>query len=141
TVYLVIAQTLSAKQADALDHKQIALERMLNESKSQVDSESLQGTLLDFLSGHDDLSLLVRKDEKNGEALFDLVRHHKNTIKREFFAKLQKFDGMSQSVVVTLILDRSPDDLILRHLAWTLGIAAIASTLIVSISSVWLVKK
>ena len=141
TVYLVIAQTLSAKQADALEHKQIALERMLNESKSQVGSEALQGTLLDFLSGHDDLSLLVRKDEKNGEALFDLVRHHKNTIKREFFAKLQKFDGMSQSVVVTLILDRSPDDLILRHLAWTLGIAAIASTLIVSISSVWLVKK
>src|SRR5256885_9256075 len=31
--------------------------------------------------------------------------------------------------------------MILRHLAWTLGIAAIASTLIVSISSIWLVKK
>src|SRR3989475_217783 len=44
-------------------------------------------------------------------------------------------------MAVTLILDRGPDNMILRHLAWTLGIAAIASTLIVSISSIWLVKK
>lgn len=140
-VYLVISQTLYLKQTDALDHKQVALERLLNESKLHINTESLQSSLLDFLSGHDDLSLVVRKYGVNGEVLFELLRHRENTIEREFSVKVSSQDSSPQEIAVTLILDRGPDNMILRHLAWTLGIAAIASTLIVSISSIWLVKK
>ena len=39
------------------------------------------------------------------------------------------------------MLDRRPDDALLRQLAWILGLAAISSALLVSVSSALLVRR
>ena len=69
-------------------------------SKLHINTESLQSSLLDFLSGHDDLSLVVRKYGVNGEVLFELLRHRENTIEREFSVKVSSQDSSPQEIAV-----------------------------------------
>ncbi len=68
-VYLVISLTLSARQDDTLVKKRIAVQRLLKEGQEVHDIPGIKHLMSDFLAGHDDLSLVVRQE--NRAAVFE----------------------------------------------------------------------
>ncbi|WP_370682500.1 heavy metal sensor histidine kinase [Comamonas sp. GB3 AK4-5] len=140
-VYLAIALTLKDRQQDALDHKQEAIEHLLGESRGTHSPEALTHMLNDFLTGHDELSLRIAS--ASGDRVYELLRQPENadrSTSRRFAVEVPVADGGVRPMQAVLWLDQRPDDRLLRHLAWTLGLAAVAGALLVSLASTWLVR-
>lgn len=140
-VYLVISITLTDRQRDTLDHKQTAIEHLLQESRGMHSPEALTHMLNDFLTGHDELSL--RLVSTAGISAFELLRQSEDDDRvtaRRFAVNVPTAKESVQPMQALLLLDRRPDDRLLIRLAWTLGIAAVAGALLVSLASTWLVR-
>ncbi|QNP50183.1 heavy metal sensor histidine kinase [Diaphorobacter aerolatus] len=133
-VYLVFDTTLSARQREMLDQKQQALVHVLADDNVEHKDKSLDHMLTDFLAGHSDYA--IRIVDASGANLFDsripgLSREH--TLERTFPVKIAslKSDHMHDAVA-TLVMDRRPDDVLLRALGWTLFISMIAGSTLLS---------
>lgn len=140
-VYLVISITLKDRQTDTLNHKQTAIEHLLQESRGKHSPEALTHMLNDFLTGHDELSL--RLAPISGTKGFELLRQPEDderVVARRFTVNVTSSDGVVQPVQALLLLDRRPDDRLLDRLAWTLGLAAVSGALLVSLASTWLIR-
>lgn len=140
-VYLVISITLTERQIDTLDHKQTAIEHLLQESRGKHSPEALTHMLNDFLTGHDELSL--RLVPASGSSAFELLRQSEDDERvtaRRFSVDVPTADGVVQPMQALLLLDRRPDDRLLSRLAWTLGLAAVTGALLVSLASTWLIR-
>lgn len=141
-VYLVIALTLASRQREALDHKQTSIEHLLREGRDMHAPAALTHMLNDFLTGHEELSLRIAP-EGGGAALYELLRQPVDDARstaRRFAVQVPVAEGGVQSMQALLLLDRRPDDRLLRHLAWTLALAAVAGALLVSWAGTWLVR-
>lgn len=140
-VYLVISMTLTDRQRDTLNHKQTAIEHLLQESRDVHSPDGLTHMLSDFLAGHDELSL--RLEPATGSSAFELLRQPENDERvtaRRFSVVVPTANDGGQRMKALLLLDRRPDDRLLNRLAWTLGLAAVAGALLVSLASTWLVR-
>ena len=143
-VYWGSLLTVMQRQQENLDHKQAALQHLLQEGRASHTPEVMTHMLSDFLTGHDELSLRITKD--TGQRIFEQLRQPVNDLRsehRSFNIDLPSPQaGQSrQTVQVLLMLDRRPDDALLRRLAWILGLAAVGSALLVSITSAFLVRR
>ena len=143
-VYWGSLLTVMQRQQENLDHKQAALLHLLQEGRASHTPEVMTHMLSDFLTGHDELSLRITKD--TGQQIFEQLRQPVNDLRsehRSFTMELPSSQaGQSrQTVQVLLMLDRRPDDALLRQLAWILGLAAVGSALLVSITSAFLVRR
>ncbi|MGQ3051935.1 MAG: heavy metal sensor histidine kinase [Roseateles sp.] len=139
-VYLVISLTLASRQDDTLVQKRATVQRLLNEGREVHDIPGIKHLLSDFLSGHDDLSLVVK--QQDGTTVFD-----KNDRNRpEAMTKRQAFevrlpDELGGAGRAELIYDISKDESLLNRLWWTLLTAAIVGTFAVSATGFVLVKR
>lgn len=147
-VYWGSLVTLAQRQQDNLDHKQAALQHLLQEGRASHTPSVMMHMLGDFLTGHDELSL--RMTDAHGKLLFEKLRQPLNdsrSERRSFTVQLPlpasptSAQQPTSTAQVLLMLDRRPDDALLRQLAWILGLAAIASSLLVSLLSAWLVRR
>ncbi|GAB2461752.1 heavy metal sensor histidine kinase [Comamonas humi] len=139
-VYVVIALALSLRQQEALDHKQQAVQHLLAEGRAVHGAPELAHMLDDFLTGHDELSLRIL--DAQGNPVYEHPRHGAGADARPLHRRFAVLlPGSGQPVQADLQLDRSDDNALLRHLAWTLGLAAVIGTLLVSLAGIWLVHR
>ncbi|MEG0974546.1 MAG: heavy metal sensor histidine kinase [Comamonas sp.] len=133
-VYLVFDTTLSERQKEMLDQKQQALIHVLADDNIEHKDKSLEHMLMDFLAGHADYS--IRIVSNSGTELFDsrlpnLRSVH--TLQRTFSVKISSLSsGHGHDAMATLVMDRRPDDALLRALGWTLFLSMIAGSLLLS---------
>lgn len=118
-VYLVIAFTLASRQDEALQQKQVAVQRLLNEARELHDIPGIKHLLSDFLAGHDDLSLVVRQGDRILVFEKDPADRQEAMSKRVAFeVKLpDELGGVGQA---ELIQDTRRDEALLSRLLWTL---------------------
>jgi two-component system heavy metal sensor histidine kinase CusS len=142
-VYLVFDTTLSARQEEMLDQKQQALAHVLGDDDVEHRDKSLAHVLTDFLAGHADYA--IRIVDSQGATLFDsrvpgLGAEH--TLQRTFAVTIQsRTTDHAQAATATLVMDRRPDDALLRALAWALFISMIAGSLLLSLFGGLLVRR
>ncbi|WP_027016202.1 heavy metal sensor histidine kinase [Comamonas composti] len=137
-VYLVLSLTLDQRQQETLNHKQQTVEHLLAEGNAIHEASALVHLLDDFLTGHDELSLRIL--DARGQLLYERLQprfQRARALRREFPVLLP---GSPQTARAELLLDRSADDELLTHLAWTLGLAAVIGSLLVSVAGIWLVR-
>ena len=141
-VYLVFDTTLSARQKDMLDQKQQALIHVLMDDNIEHRDKSLEHVLTDFLAGHADYS--IRIVNTSGNVLFDSRipdLEEKHTLQRSFAVKISSYrSDQVHDATATLVMDRRPDDALLRALAWTLFVSMIAGSLLLSLFGGLLVR-
>ncbi|MDH1701559.1 heavy metal sensor histidine kinase [Comamonas terrigena] len=142
-VYLVFDTTLSARQEEMLGQKQQALVHVLGDDDVEHRDKSLAHVLTDFLAGHADYA--IRIVDSQGATLFDsrvpgLGAEH--TLQRTFAVTIQsRTTDHAQAATATLVMDRRPDDALLRALAWALFISMIAGSLLLSLFGGLLVRR
>ena len=143
-VYWGSVLVVMQRQQDNLRHKQAALQHLLQEGRASHTPDVMVHMLGDFLAGHDELSLRLTSD--SGQLLFEQLRQpvdDARSERRSFALELPSSQAGQprQTVQALLMLDKRPDDALLRQLAWILGLAAVASALLVSVSSILLVRR
>lgn len=148
SVYVVIAMTLAQRQETTLAEKRQTLAELLQEPRIAQNSAAREQTLNDFLAGHGELSLHIVDAE--GGTLY--LRQGTGGTATAAAAKPTRVTGAQRSLSfelpglplgarTTLSLDPRPDTALLRRLAWTLALAALAGAGVVSACSVWLVRR
>lgn len=134
---------LLQRQQDNLAHKQSALQHLLQEGRAAHTPGVMMHMLSDFLTGHDELSLRITSH--SGQLLFEKLHQpvdDRRSESRSFTVNLPPIGQQpTQTLQVLLMQDRRPDDALLRQLAWILAMAAISSSLLVSLTSAWLVRR
>lgn len=135
---------LAQRQQESLEQKQLTVTHLLQQTRANHSASSMQHMLSDFLTGHEDMS--IRVSYASGALLFEKLHQPLNDVhstQRSFSVELpaQADNQGGQLVQVLLMLDRRPDDALLRQLAWILGLAAVSGALLVSLFSAWLVRR
>ncbi|WP_043003974.1 heavy metal sensor histidine kinase [Comamonas testosteroni] len=135
---------LAQRQQESLEQKQVTVTHLLQQARANRSASSMQHMLSDFLTGHEDMS--IRVSHADGTLLFEKLHQPLDDVhsaRRSFSVMLPAHvDQQAQQVVqVLLMLDRRPDDALLRQLAWILGLAAVSGALLVSMFSAWLVRR
>jgi len=135
---------LAQRQQESLEQKQVTVTHLLQQARANRSASSMQHMLSDFLTGHEDMS--IRVSYADGTLLFEKLHQPLDDVhsaRRSFSVVLPAHvDQQAQQVVqVLLMLDRRPDDALLRQLAWILGLAAVSGALLVSMFSAWLVRR
>lgn len=139
-VYLVISLTLSARQDDTLVKKRIAVQRLLKEGQEVHDIPGIKHLMSDFLAGHDDLSLVVRQENRAAVFEKDDPKRPDSMSKRLSFP-VQLPTELGGAGQAELIYDVSKDESLLSRLWWTLLTASILGTFAVSATGFVLVKR
>jgi two-component system heavy metal sensor histidine kinase CusS len=135
---------LAQRQQESLEQKQVTVTHLLQQARANRSASSMQHMLSDFLTGHEDMS--IRVSYASGALLFEKLHQPLDDVhsaRRSFSVVLPAHvDQQEQQLVqVLLMLDRRPDDALLRQLAWILGLAAVSGALLVSLFSAWLVRR
>lgn len=143
-VYWGSLLAITHRQQDSLDHKQAAVQHLLQEGRAAHTPGVMMHMLGDFLAGHDELSMRI--SDSSGALLFEKLRQPLNdprSERRSFALKLPATaeHPETQTVQVLLMLDKRPDDTLLHQLSWILGLAAVIGALLVSLISAWLVRR
>lgn len=139
-VYLVISLTLASRQDDTLVQKRATVQRLLNEGREVHDIPGIKHLLSDFLSGHDDLSLVVK--QQDGTTVFDKNdRNRLEAMTKRLAFEVRLPDELGGVGRAELIYDISQDESLLNRLWWTLLTAAIVGTFAVSATGFVLVKR
>ena len=142
-VYLVFDTTLAARQKEMLVQKQQALIHVLSDVSEEHRNKSLDHMLSDFLAGHDDYS--IRIVGAGGAVLYDSLKFapgERHTLERTFDVVLAfPSSGEPMAAKATLIMDRRPDDALLRALAWTLLASMVAGALVLSLAGMFLIRR
>ena len=135
---------LAQRQQESLVQKQATVTHLLQQGRDSHSASAMQHMLSDFLTGHEDLS--IRVTQAAGQPFFEKLNQPLNdshSTSRSFSVELpaSSAEQTPQTLQVLLMLDRRPDDALLRQLAWILGVAAVSSSLLVSLTSAWLVRR
>ena len=124
---------VAQRQQESLEQKQVTVTHLLQQARANRSASSMQHMLSDFLTGHEDMS--IRVSYADGTLLFEKLHQPLDDLhsaRRSFSVVLPAHvDQQEQQVVqVLLMLDRRPDDALLRQLAWILALAAVSSSLL-----------
>lgn len=139
-VYLVTAAGFAARQDDALRQKEGILRHLLSSGDGHP-ATAAQGThpLDDFLAGHDNFRLQVSAPD--GRRVYPLEPGGKplGAWREMRFDVASAAEPSTARLQVQLRMDVQPDNALLRRLALTLALAALAGTVVVSLGGFWLV--
>lgn len=143
-VYWGSLLALTLRQQESLEQKQATVMHLLQQGRDSHSSSAMQHMLSDFLTGHEDMS--IRVTQQDNQLFFEKLNRpldDRHSTRRSFSVELpaSAVDQTPQTLQVLLLLDRRPDDALLRQLAWILGLAAVSSSLLVSLTSAWLVRR
>ena len=143
-VYWTIAVKLATRQQESLTHKQATVQQLLIEGRQVHSRDALVHMLGDFLAGHEELSLRVI--DGKGRLLFENLRQPLSdgrSQRRDFSVNFPPTTALPSAppLQVSMLLDKRDDEALLRHLAWTLGLAAVLGSLLVSMAGTWMVRK
>nr|WP_245643204.1 ATP-binding protein [Roseateles chitosanitabidus] len=130
-VYLVIFLTLDQRQDETLAQKREAVTHLLTEQRGAHDLAAVRHLLTDFLAGHDELTLRVA--DREGQVLLTPIRPMPAGAR----AKQLRFDvalpaELGGRGTAVLVFDKRRDDALLARLGWTLILAAIGGTVVLS---------
>lgn len=141
SVYVVIAMTLAQRQETTLAEKRETLAALLAQPRIAQNPAAREQTLNDFLAGHGELSLDIVDAE--GRPLYQRQDQGGAQPAPHAARRSITFEppGLPPGARTTLSLDPRPDAVLLRRLAWTLALAALAGAGVVSACSVWLVRR
>lgn len=139
-VYVVIALTLSSRQDEVLQHKSVAVQRLLGEGRDVHDPASLRHLLGDFLAGHDELSLVVRGPQGEPVLVSNAAVPLQAGGKRLDF-EVPLPSGAGGLGRAALVHDTRRDDALLNRLLWTLLSVAGIGTFAASASGFLLVRR
>ncbi|QPF74131.1 heavy metal sensor histidine kinase [Roseateles sp. DAIF2] len=134
-VYFAMALTLAQRQDDTLAQKQQAIRLLVGEGRPAA---QLHEQLRDLLAGHNELSLLLVDTE--GQLLFD-KRAAPQPERRLKHLSFELARPGQAPVRAQAWLDISADQILLRRVAWTLALAAVAGAAGVSAGGYWLVRR
>lgn len=138
-VYLVIALTLSQRQFETLTQKQAAVQGLLNEARGAHGAADVQHLLNDFLAGHDELSMIVSGPQ--GQEIYRTARAMPAPAQaRRIDFPLRLPAELGGRGTATMVFDLTRDQALLRRLAWTLALTALAGAALVSAGAFWLVR-
>ena len=139
TVYALNYLGFRAHQAEALAQKQTQLQHFFVESVRDGDAATLKHKLDDFLVGRKDLALLLRQPD--GAVFYRSASSPLDgeALRRAHF-ELPSTAFSTQPLSADLTLDTSDDAALLRRIGVTLFVAALAGTLVISVSGFVLVR-
>lgn len=139
-VYLVTAAGFAARQDDALRQKEGILRHLLASGDGHP-ATAAQGShpLDDFLAGHDNFRLQVSAPD--GRQVYPLEPGGKplGAWREMRFEVASAAAPSAARLQVRLRMDVQADNALLRRLALTLALAALAGTVVVSLGGFWLV--
>lgn len=138
-VYFVIAFTLAERQDATLNQKQEAIEHLLLDGRNLTDVGGVRHLLVDYLAGHDELSLSVL--DSGGHLIAQSQPQPPKdapTKGRRFDVKLPADLGAGRAA---LVLDTRRDQALLARLAWTLALAALGGSVIICLGGYALVTR
>lgn len=136
-VYLVTAAGFAARQEDALQQKEGILRHLLTDSEGHpAATPQARHPLDDFLAGHENFRLLVTTGD--GQRVYPgAAEAAPLAAARELRFEVAR--GTEAPLQVLLRMDVQPDQALLRRLAITLALAALAGTVVVSLGGFVLV--
>lgn len=134
--YLITAWALDGRQTASMLRKRAQIEHLLTEAAQRPDAPDLQHRIEDVLVGRDDLSFVLRT--LDGTALFT-VRPERVLIGRQIEFEVRTAAGASMRA--ELLLDTRDDAALLRNLALTLAVAAVAGAMLISAGGYLLVRR
>lgn len=127
-----------ARQSEELAQKQVQLRHLLAESVRDGDVATLKHKLDDFFIGHPDMALsLARAD---GSKFYDRPAQQSTADLRVARLTLPAPTPEQGSLEAALTLDIRDDTALLRRIGYTLAVAALAGTLLVSAGGFLLVR-
>ena len=142
-VYVVFDGTLSSRQQETMDQKQRSLAHVLADGSQEHKDKTLEHTLTDFLAGHDDYAIAIVGSD--GKMLYDsrvASLAESDTVQRTFPISISSDKThQAQNATATLVMDRRPDDELLRSLAWTFVASMVAGSFILSVIGMLLVRR
>jgi two-component system heavy metal sensor histidine kinase CusS len=138
-LYIAIHWTLGTRQHDTLVQKELAVREQIAQNIAKRAFSDLTHLMEAMLAGHPDLGL--RLSSIDGTVLFERplpaqtvgMRAHAHVVD-------MRIDGLAGPVRMSLDLDTSADEALLRSVAWMLWLAALAGTGIVSAGAFVLVR-
>lgn len=133
-VYTTIAMHLASRQMQTLAHKQAVVVHLLDEARQDGDLAGPRHRLDDFLAGHDDLVLTLRRAD--GSPIYGGVAAQTGAQRAgavEFVAP--PLAGSDSAVTAALSLDTRADDALLRHLATALAVSTLLWVLAVALAA------
>lgn len=143
-IYLFVGWALDDRASDELVRKtdlvRLLLEHGAHEGREDMDS--LRGQLDTFFKVHTDLSLTIAAREGRE------VIYRSPVASGTYFRRMRQatFDvaaaeGVEQPIRVVLQMDQSPDDNLLRRLAWALAAVACIGAAAVGTGGYWVVRR
>lgn len=135
-VYMVTAAGFASRQDDSLRQKEGILRHLLTDSEGHpAATPQARHPLDDFLAGHENFRLQVTGPE--GQPVYPPVPGTPLAAARELRFDVARGDGAPLQVL--LRMDVQPDERLLRRLATTLALAALAGAVVVSLGGCLLV--
>lgn len=129
-VYGTIAMHLDSRQVEMLAHKRAVISHLLEETRQSGDLADLQHRLDDFLAGHDDLVLTLRRAD--GVVIYGNSTARTVPRKGAMEFAVAPLAGSQGPLTAVIALDTRADDTLLTHLAAALGVATLLWVLAVS---------
>ena len=139
-VYTASSFSISARQAEELQHKQELVRHLVDEMASLDDLPSLRHKLDDFFVGHVDIGLSLADETGTPVYLMRPVRNAGKDLHRFAFEMPAPWLPTS-TLKAELTLDVSADTRLLNQLAWTLLASALVGALLISAGGAWLVRQ
>ncbi|NMG72441.1 two-component sensor histidine kinase [Azoarcus communis] len=142
-VYAVTSWSFASRQLDELGKYRVLVLHLLDEHLVQGDIDQLRHKLDDFLVGHSTLSLKLTASEGGVLFLRESASRHVSASRTANF-EIPSSSGLGSSAGTfkgELKLDIDADEDVLRRLAWTLLISALAGTTLVCSGGWWLVRR
>lgn len=135
-VYGVTAWNFQQKAQEELEQQARLAFHLLNERSPGSDTLSLRHKLEDYLSSHSNVSLSIQQD---GRMVFHAAPAEGGRwVWNEYQEALK---GGGGRVDVRIGLDTTQDARLLRRLGWTLSLAVVLGTLLVSLTGMLLVRQ
>ena len=140
TVYLLIADHLSARQAVSLEEKRRLVHHLVNEAARRESTADLMHRLDDFLVGHSELVLTLT--DSRGNVFYDSAT---SRIDMSRFNKVAfpvaPLPGTTAPGTASLFYDSTTDDDLLSRLAITSAVVSLLGALLISVGVFSLVRR
>ncbi len=137
-VYAVTHMNFEARQSEALAQKQAQVRHLLTEPASRDDPAVLTHKLDDFFIGHQELSLLLQRPD--GSVYYQRTGGVASSNLRQARFEVAALATTPLPLTAVLTLDTNDDHQLLRRLAFTLLVAALAGAALGSAGGFVLVR-
>lgn len=140
-VYAATFMALRDRQDATLNEKKAMVRHILSKSELSPDPAALRHTLRDFLTGHEEMSLLLRFKGQDDIVVGPLSDANRAHLKRLDFSVDAPVAQREASGTASLFLDTTSDAEVLRRLAWILAISALGGALTASVGGLLMVRR